>query len=134
MLVVATLGGLWPSLLACLASTIAFNVLFIPPLYSLTIADPENVVALFFFAVVAVVASITLDRGLDRLFSTRTKQVIENSMMVADAYLQERAQIVRGDILAMAFDVSRAKPLFDQVEDMTEYLDKLNEGSGESEA
>ena len=63
---------------------------------------------------VAVVASITLDRGLDRLFSTRTKQVIENSMMVADAYLQERAQIVRGDILAMAFDVSRAKPLFDQ--------------------
>ena len=63
---------------------------------------------------VAVVASITLDRGLDRLFSTRTKQVIENSMMVADAYLQERAQMVRGDLLAMAFDVSRAKPLFDQ--------------------
>ncbi len=27
---------------------------------------------------VAVVASITLDRGLDRLFSTRTKTVIEN--------------------------------------------------------
>ena len=63
---------------------------------------------------VAVVASITLDRGLDRLFSTRTKQVIENSLMVADAYLQERAQMVRGDLLAMAFDVSRAKPLFDQ--------------------
>jgi two-component system nitrogen regulation sensor histidine kinase NtrY len=66
---------------------------------------------------VAVVASITLDRGLDRLFSTRTKQVIENSLMVADAYLQERAQTVRGDIMAMAFDVSRAKPLFDQDRD-----------------
>lgn len=66
---------------------------------------------------VAVVASITLDRGLDRLFSTRTKQVIENSVMVADAYLQERAQMLRGDILAMAFDVSRAKPLFDQDRD-----------------
>ncbi|MBM3531164.1 MAG: PAS domain-containing sensor histidine kinase [Alphaproteobacteria bacterium] len=63
---------------------------------------------------VAVVASITLDRGLDRLFSNRTKAIIENSLMVADAYLQEHAQMIRGDILAMAFDVSRAKPLFDQ--------------------
>jgi len=62
---------------------------------------------------VASVASITLDRGLDRLFSTRTRAIIENSMIVADAYLQEHAQLIRGDILAMSFDVSRAKPLFD---------------------
>jgi two-component system nitrogen regulation sensor histidine kinase NtrY len=63
---------------------------------------------------VAVVASVTLDRGLDRLFSTRTQAVIENSLIVADAYLQEHAQLIRGDILAMAFDVSRVKSLFDQ--------------------
>ena len=35
---------------------------------------------------VAIVASVTLDRGLDRLFSTRTRAVIENSLIVADAY------------------------------------------------
>ncbi len=63
---------------------------------------------------VAVVASVTLDRGLDRLFSTRTKAVIENSMYVANAYLREHAQTIRGDIMAMAIDVGRAKPLFDQ--------------------
>jgi two-component system nitrogen regulation sensor histidine kinase NtrY len=62
---------------------------------------------------VASVASVTLDRGLDRLFSTRTRAIIENSLIVADAYLQEHAQLIRGDILAMSFDVSRAKPLFD---------------------
>ena len=62
---------------------------------------------------VAIVASITLDRGLDRLFSTRTKAVIENSMMVADAYMREHAHTVRGDILAMSFDLTRAKTLFD---------------------
>ncbi|MBN8964416.1 MAG: PAS domain-containing sensor histidine kinase, partial [Rhizobiales bacterium] len=62
---------------------------------------------------VAVVASVTLDRGLDRLFSTRTKAIIENSLIVADAYLQEQARMIRGDIMAMSFDVSRAKPLFD---------------------
>jgi len=62
---------------------------------------------------VALVASVTLDRGLDRLFSTRTRPIIENSLIVADAYLQEHAQMIRGDIMAMSFDVSRAKPLFD---------------------
>jgi len=49
--------GLWPSLFACLASVLAYNFFFLPPLYTFTIADPENVVALFFFAVVAVIAS-----------------------------------------------------------------------------
>jgi two-component system nitrogen regulation sensor histidine kinase NtrY len=63
---------------------------------------------------VAVVASITLDRGLDRLFSMRTRAVIENSMIVAEAYMREHGQLIRGDILAMAFDVARAKPLFEQ--------------------
>ena len=49
--------GLWPSLFACLVSVLAFNFFFLPPLYTFTIADPENVVALFFFGVVAVIAS-----------------------------------------------------------------------------
>jgi two-component system sensor histidine kinase KdpD len=49
--------GLWPSLAACLASALAYNFFFLPPYYTFTIADPENVVALFFFAIVAVVAS-----------------------------------------------------------------------------
>jgi len=49
--------GLWASLLACLVSVLAYNFFFLPPLYTFTITDPENVVALFFFAVVAVIAS-----------------------------------------------------------------------------
>jgi two-component system sensor histidine kinase KdpD len=49
--------GLWPSLAACIASALAYNFFFIPPYYTFTIADPENVVALFFFVVVAGVAS-----------------------------------------------------------------------------
>jgi two-component system sensor histidine kinase KdpD len=49
--------GLWPALFACFISILAYNFFFLPPLYTFTIADPENVVALFFFAMVAVVAS-----------------------------------------------------------------------------
>ena len=63
---------------------------------------------------VAIVASVTLDRGLDRLFSTRTRSAIENSVIVADAYLREHAQITRSDIIVLAFEVSRARELFDK--------------------
>ena len=62
---------------------------------------------------VAIVASVTLDRGLDRLFSTRTRAAIENSLIVAEAYLHDHAQIVRSDIMVMGFDLARTKPLFD---------------------
>ena len=61
---------------------------------------------------VAIVASVTLDRGLDRLFSTRTRAAIENSLIVAEAYLRDHAQIVRSDIMVMAFDLARAEPIF----------------------
>ncbi|HTB42608.1 MAG TPA: sensor histidine kinase KdpD [Acetobacteraceae bacterium] len=57
VLVSAVLFGLWPALLACIVSTLAYNFLFLPPLYTFTIADPENVIALFFFAVAAVIVS-----------------------------------------------------------------------------
>jgi two-component system sensor histidine kinase KdpD len=53
----ASIWGLWPSLYACLASMLAYNFFFLPPTYTLTIADPENVVALFFFLVTAIIAS-----------------------------------------------------------------------------
>ena len=62
---------------------------------------------------VAIVASVTLDRGLDRLFSTRTRAAIENSLIVAEAYLRDHAQIVRSDILVMATDIARSKPIFE---------------------
>ncbi len=62
---------------------------------------------------VAIVASVTLDRGLDRLFSTRTRAAIENSLIVAEAYLRDHAQIVRSDIMLIGFEIARAKPVFE---------------------
>jgi two-component system nitrogen regulation sensor histidine kinase NtrY len=73
-----------------------------------------SVIAVLPAVVVSVVASITLDRGLDRLFSGPIKQVIENSRIVAHAYANEHAQLIGGDILGMANDISNARPLYDQ--------------------
>ena len=63
---------------------------------------------------VAIVASVTLDRGLDRMFSTRTRAAIENSLIVAEAYLRDHAQFVRADIMVMATDLARDKSTFQQ--------------------
>src|SRR6202166_3835806 len=72
---------------------------------------------------VAIVASVTLDRGLDRLFSTRTRAAIENSVIVAEAYLRDHAQIVRSDIVIMGIDIARSKAVFEQDhEKLKQYL------------
>ncbi len=49
--------GLWPSLMACVAGALAYNFFFLPPLYTFTISDPENVATLLFFALFAAIAS-----------------------------------------------------------------------------
>jgi two-component system sensor histidine kinase KdpD len=57
VLVCAVAFGLRVALYTSLLSVLAFNLFFLPPYFSITISDPENVVALFFFLVVAVIAS-----------------------------------------------------------------------------
>lgn len=66
---------------------------------------------------VAVVASVTLDRGLDRLFSEQTERMIQNALIVAEAYLREQAGIVRSDTIAVVIELTRAKPMFDEKRD-----------------
>src|ERR1700754_496824 len=73
-----------------------------------------SIIAVLPAVLVAVVANVTIDRGLDRLFSGPTREVIQNSLIVANAYLHEHAQLIRGDILGMANDIAHARPLFDQ--------------------
>src|SRR6478735_11230680 len=73
-----------------------------------------SIVAVLPAVLVAVVANVTIERGLDRLFSGPTKEVIQNSLTIARAYTYEHAQLIRGDILGMANDIALARPLFDQ--------------------
>ncbi|MEJ8476795.1 sensor histidine kinase NtrY-like [Roseibium algae] len=61
----------------------------------------------------AILATVTLDRGLDRWFEDRTRQIIDNALVVAQAYLQEHARVLRADLIAMANDVDRAKAVYD---------------------
>ena len=60
----------------------------------------------------AVIAAVTLDRGLDRWFEDRTRQIIDNALTVAQAYLQEHARVLRADLIAMANDIDRARAVY----------------------
>jgi two-component system sensor histidine kinase KdpD len=54
---VAVRLGLWPSLLASGASALCYNFFVTEPFHTLNVSDPKDVVAVVFFAVVAVVVS-----------------------------------------------------------------------------
>ncbi|MCJ2064072.1 sensor histidine kinase KdpD [Methylobacterium sp. J-088] len=54
---VAVRWGLGPALAAVVAASLAYNFFFLPPVYTLTIADPTNVAAFLLFTLVAVLVS-----------------------------------------------------------------------------
>lgn len=57
VMVAAARHGLVPSLWVSGLSVLCFNFFFLPPLYQFTIADPANLLALFFLMFVAIAAS-----------------------------------------------------------------------------
>jgi two-component system nitrogen regulation sensor histidine kinase NtrY len=61
---------------------------------------------------VAVVASITLDVGLDRWFEIRTKTIINSSLSIAEAYVRENARNLQGTTLSMANDLDNNRTLY----------------------
>ena len=77
--------GLWASLFACLVSVLSYNFFFLPPLYTFTIADPENVVVLFFFTIVALIASNLAARVRAQAIAAR-----ERTRITEELYLFSR--------------------------------------------
>jgi two-component system, NtrC family, nitrogen regulation sensor histidine kinase NtrY len=78
------------------------------------IAALFSVIAVVPAVLVAVVASVNLDRGFDRLFLLRTRAVMENSVIVSEAYLKQHELSIQAETNFMASDVAQAKSLFAQ--------------------
>ncbi len=57
VVIVAVRYGLWPSLLTSLIASLAYNFFFLPPIYTLTITDPTNIIAFFLFMLIAILVS-----------------------------------------------------------------------------
>ena len=63
VLIAATLGALWMAAVVAVAAMLTLNFVFIPPLGTLTVADPQNWVALIVFLVVAGVGEPVVFAG-----------------------------------------------------------------------
>ncbi|MDR7252934.1 two-component system sensor histidine kinase KdpD [Nocardioides sp. BE266] len=68
VVVVATalIGGLAPAIVAAIVSALMLNYLFTPPLYTLTIAEPENVVTISIFVAVGIAVATVVDNAARR--------------------------------------------------------------------
>ncbi|MDB5505802.1 MAG: sensor histidine kinase [Devosia sp.] len=64
-------------------------------------------------ALVAVVATIALNQGLDQWFSQRTQSMVEASRLVARSYMIEHAQVLRDDIIWLAEEVEQARGTYE---------------------
>src|SRR5215813_5330529 len=62
VLVTAMNVGMWPAIFASVLSFLVYNFFFIPPIYTFTVAEPYELLALLIFLVVAVVSSALAGR------------------------------------------------------------------------
>lgn len=63
---VALVGGLWPAVVAAVWGTLLLNYYSAPPIGTLTISDPENLLALAIFLLVAVAVALAVDQSARR--------------------------------------------------------------------
>src|SRR3954464_15818032 len=71
VLLVAATSPLWAAVTTSFAAVLAFNFFFLPPIGTLTIADPQNWIALFSLLVVSLVAS-----NLSAIARARTREAL----------------------------------------------------------
>ncbi|MGV3552822.1 ATP-binding protein [Rhizobium sp.] len=71
-----------------------------------------SIVAIAPALIVAVLASITLNVGLDRWFGQRTQEIVSSSINVAEAYVRENASYLQGQTISMANDLDRNRQLY----------------------
>jgi two-component system sensor histidine kinase KdpD len=120
-LAVATAWGLLEAIVASVAGVFCFNFFFLPPLFTLYMADPQNWVALFAFLVTAVVASQlsasarqrTLDATRQRVEMERLYE-LSRALMLLDEHSTIGSQISKK--IAQVFDVTGVA-IFDRTAD-----------------
>jgi two-component system, OmpR family, sensor histidine kinase KdpD len=121
ILLIATAWGIAESTAASIAAMICFNFFFLPPVGTLTIADPQNWVALLAFLATAIVASQLSGRAKIRNIEALGRQAdLERLYALSRALLLSEGSGSRPGVIARhvadAFEL-RAVGLYDQRRD-----------------
>jgi two-component system sensor histidine kinase KdpD len=105
VIVVALIGGIWPALFAAVLSGLTLNFLFIEPLYTLTIAEPRQLLALVFYVANALLVSYVVDQAARRTREAR-RAAAESQMLATMA-----GSVLRGEDALQAM-VTRTREAF----------------------
>jgi len=110
ILVIAAAGGIVESTIASVVAMLCLNYFFLPPVGTLTIADPQNWVALFAFLATALIASQLSARAKRRTEETVARQheieklySLSRALLLADASRPMGRQVVQR--VAQAFEL-----------------------------
>src|SRR5664279_1708303 len=89
ILLIETKGGLVESTVASVAAMLCFNFFFLPPIGTLTIADPQNWIALFAFLATSLTASQLSVRA-----KRRTQEAVDRRSEIEKLYSLSRALLL----------------------------------------
>ena len=89
----ATISGMWVASATAVASVLAFNYFFLPPVGTFTIADPHNWIALVAFLVVAGIGS-----QLSSVAQARARDAVERRQEVSRLFDLSRDILLTTDI------------------------------------
>jgi two-component system sensor histidine kinase KdpD len=121
IVLVANWSGIGVATIASVAAMLCFNIFFLPPVGTLTIADPQNWVSFFAFMAVAVLVSQLSGRARDRQLEALARQqdlerlyALSRALLLADGDVSLIGEMARR--LAETFSLT-AVALYDRPSD-----------------
>ncbi|WP_327089624.1 sensor histidine kinase KdpD [Nonomuraea sp. NBC_01738] len=102
---VALVGGMWPALSAAVVGFGLLNWFFTPPLHTLTIAEPVNLLALVIFVLVAAMVSTVVD------MAARRSREASRAQADAEVLSTLAGHVLRGDA-ALASLLARLREVY----------------------
>jgi two-component system, OmpR family, sensor histidine kinase KdpD len=103
VLILATVWGLVEATVASVAGVLCLNFFFIAPLFTFTVADPQNWVGLFAFLATAIIASQLSARA-----KQRTAEALERQQDMERLYALSRAILLTDPNQAVARQIARS--------------------------
>ena len=97
--VVGVLGGLWPALVCAAISFLCVDYFFVPPVYTLTIADEQDLVNLSAFLATAVLVGLLASRRRSALLqSVAVTRQLQNANKELIRLNKEQAEAARAEL------------------------------------
>lgn len=119
----ALVGGLVPAVISALISGVLLNLVFTPPLWSLTIADPENAFAIALFVLVGIAVASVVDLSARSTAQARKARAESDALTVLSHSLLHAGDDI-DDLLSSACELfgARGAAVFTDVDGVEQML------------